>query len=121
MQVKGFRWLGVGCQDLQAMETFCSDVLGLRVLKRSRSGAFVEFELPSGQRFELLGPRSSSFELHNTPVLAFEVDDIDQARRELTDAGIEILGRTRKSAKDAHWFYFRAPDGFVYECQQWYV
>ena len=119
MKVKGFRWVGVGCQDLSAMREFCTNVLGLSTLKESKNGSFVEFETESGQRFEVFGPRSSSYKLHQNPVLAFEVEDIDDARLSLERAGIEILTRTSKRAKEAYWFYFRAPDGFVYEVQQW--
>jgi catechol 2,3-dioxygenase-like lactoylglutathione lyase family enzyme len=121
MRVKSFKWVGVGCADVPAMRRFCGDVLGLKVIKESNGGAFVEFELASGQRFEVFGERSSSFKLHQAPVVAFSVDDIDEARRELEAAGVEILTKTSKRAKEAYWFYFRAPDGFVYEIQQWNV
>lgn len=121
MKVMGFRWMGVGCKDIEAMTTFCSDVLGMKILKKGAGRAFVEYELPSGQRFEIFGPNSRSFRMHSTPVLAFEVDDIEAARRELKAADVEILTRTNKRARDAYWFYFRAPDGFVYECQQWNI
>jgi catechol 2,3-dioxygenase-like lactoylglutathione lyase family enzyme len=121
MRVKSFRWVGVGCNDLPGMRNFCSEVLGLKIIKESKTGAFVEFELESGQRFEVFGAKSSSFRLHQVPVLAFSVDDIDEARRELEAAGIEILTKTSKRARDAYWFYFKGPDGFIYEIQQWNI
>jgi catechol 2,3-dioxygenase-like lactoylglutathione lyase family enzyme len=121
VEIKGFRWMGVACEDINAMTAFCGDVLGMKVLKKGAGGAFIEYELPSGQRFEVFGPRSRSYRLHSAPVLAFEVADIDSARRELKAAGIELLTRTNKRARDAYWFYFRAPDDFVYECQQWNI
>jgi hypothetical protein len=103
------------------MRQFCEESLGLAVLKQSKVGAFVEYELPNRQRFEVFGPRSRSFHLHSNPVVAFSVEDIDEARRHVREGGAELLTRTAKSAADAHWFYFRGPDGNVYECQQWFV
>ena len=119
MKVLEFRWLGVGCEDLDGMKKFCTDVLGLEVIKEGEGRSFVEFQLESGQRFEVFGPKSRHFKLHARPVLAFVVGDIKAARSDLEAAGIEILTRTATYAKEASWLYFRGPDGNVYELQQW--
>ena len=118
-RVLGFRWLGVATADLPGSRAFYEGVLGLRASKEGRGGSFVEFELESGQRFELFGRKSRSYALHQIPVLAFEVDDIRRARAALKRAGVEILTRTATYAEDASWFYFRSPDGIVFEIQQW--
>ena len=48
------------------------------------------------------------------PVPPFEVDDVHHARRELEEAGIEVMGATGRDSR-WEWIHFRAPDGNPYE------
>jgi hypothetical protein len=43
----------------------------------------------------------------------FLVDDVSEARAELSAAGVELLGPGGGTAKEG-WLHFRAPDGNVY-------
>lgn len=82
--------------------------LGLRLITSAR-GEYARFELPSG---------SSTLSLHltdtpvtNSPVLYFEVDNIDRRYQELTKAGIVFDTKP----EDMRWLWrearFRDPSG----------
>jgi len=43
------------------------------------------------------------------------VDDLEAARAELIERGIEFLDETQRAADGNCWSHFRAPDGHVYE------
>jgi hypothetical protein len=43
------------------------------------------------------------------------VGDIEQARQELIDAGVELIGPLRTMENGYAWQHFRGPDGNVYE------
>jgi hypothetical protein len=50
----------------------------------------VQFEVPSGQLFEVFGPESRYYQLHACPVLAFQVEDVRAARKEFKSRGVEL-------------------------------
>jgi catechol 2,3-dioxygenase-like lactoylglutathione lyase family enzyme len=121
MKVRGIRWVGVKTRDFPRLSRFFRQVMGLSpVLERPD---FVVFTLPNGDTFELFGPSGPDppEQFRSNPVVCgFLVDDIERGRRELTAAGIELLGPVQySSSKDGSaWQHFRGPDGIVYElCQ----
>jgi catechol 2,3-dioxygenase-like lactoylglutathione lyase family enzyme len=77
----------------------------------------VQFEVPSGQLFEVFGSESRYYPLHACPVLAFQVDDVRTARKELEAQGVEFITNVEGKESEA-WVYFRGPDGYVYELWQ---
>jgi catechol 2,3-dioxygenase-like lactoylglutathione lyase family enzyme len=115
MRVLGYTWAGVRTSDLQSAAGFFSDVLGLSVIREGK--AMVQFETPSGQLFEVFGPKSSYYRLHACPVLAFQVEDVRAARKELESRGVEFVTDVDGDASEA-WAYFRGPDGYLYELWQ---
>lgn len=115
MHVLGYTWAGVRTADLKPAARFFANVLGFSPIHES--GSFVQFEMPSGQLFEVFGPESRFYKLHSCPVLAFQVEDVREARKELESRGIEFVTDIEGNESEA-WFYFRDPDGYIYELWQ---
>jgi hypothetical protein len=70
MRVLGYTWAGVRSADLKSAAHFFGDVLGL--FRVHDGNGMVQFELPSGQLFEVFGSESRYYPLHACPVLAFK-------------------------------------------------
>ncbi len=115
MRVLGYTWAGVRTSDLKSTARFFEEDLGLSISYRGKG--LVQFELPSGQLFEVFGSESRYYRLHACPVLAFEVEDVRQAKLELASRGIEFETDVEGDDSEA-WTYFRGPDGFLYELWQ---
>ena len=56
MRVFGYTWAGVRTSDPNSSSRFFSDILGLRRVHDGKG--LVQFELPSGQLFEVFGSES---------------------------------------------------------------
>lgn len=115
MRVLGYTWAGVRSSDLQATARFFAESLGLSVSYEGKG--LVQFELPSGQLFEVFGSESRFYRLHTCPVLAFQVEDVRQARVELAARGVQFETEVEGNELEA-WTYFRGPDGYLYELWQ---
>jgi hypothetical protein len=76
-----------------------------------------QFEMPSGQLFEVFAAENRYYHLHTCPVLGFQVDDVRQARGELQAQGVEFETDVLGDEAEA-WTYFRGPDGYLYELWQ---
>jgi catechol 2,3-dioxygenase-like lactoylglutathione lyase family enzyme len=115
MRVLGYTWAGVRTSDLKSTARFFGEDLGLSVSYKGKD--LVQFEMPSGQLFEVFGSESRYYPLHACPVLAFQVEDVREARTELASRGIDFATEIEGDASEA-WTYFRGPDGFLYELWQ---
>ena len=115
MRILGYTWAGVRTASLQSTSQFFSDVLGLPLVHEGKGLA--QFELPSGQIFELFDRSSRFYDLHTCPVLAFQVEDVRAARKELESRGVEFVTAIEGDDSEA-WTYFRGPDGYLYELWQ---
>jgi catechol 2,3-dioxygenase-like lactoylglutathione lyase family enzyme len=115
MRVLGYTWAGVRSADLKSAARFFADVLGISLVRET--GSLAQFEMPSGQLFEVFGAESRYYELHACPVLAFQVEDVRAARRELELRGVEFVTEVEGGEAEA-WIYFRGPDGYLYELWQ---
>lgn len=115
MRVLGYTWAGVRTADLKSATQFFADVLGLSLIHEGKG--MVQFEVPSGQLFEVFGPESRYYQLHACPVLAFQVEDVRAARKELKSQGVEFVTDVEGNDSEA-WTYFRGPDGYLYELWQ---
>ena len=115
MRVLGYTWAGVRTADLKSTARFFADVLGLPLIHEGK--VMVQFEMPSGQLFEVFGPESPYYRLHPCPVLAFQVEDVRAAKKELESRGVEFVTAVDGDASEA-WAYFRGPDGYLYELWQ---
>ena len=115
MRVLGYTWAGVRTADLKSTARFFADVLGLSLVDEREGMA--QFEMPSGQLFEIFDSRSRYYRLHACPVLAFQVEDVRVARKELQLRGVEFATEVEGNDSEA-WTYFRGPDGYLYELWQ---
>jgi catechol 2,3-dioxygenase-like lactoylglutathione lyase family enzyme len=116
MQVRNIRWVGIPAQDYGAMVAFLRQVLGLRVNFEEPTTA--EFSTSEGDEIQVMAPGDPYFDFFTRyaagPVPLFEVDDVHGARRELEQAGAEVIGVTSRDST-WEWIHFRAPDGNLYE------
>ena len=116
MKVTGLSWGGVRTERFSEMSSFLEKVMGLEI--DHQDDALADFALPNGDRFEVFGPADTDNPHFTTgPVVGFGVSDLDGARQELEDAGIELIGPIREGA-GLRWAHFRGPDGNVYEITQ---
>ena len=115
MRVLGYTWAGVRTRDLNSSSRFFSDILGLQRVHDDKG--LVQFELPSGQLFELFSSESRYYEFHNCPVVGFQVEDVRAAKREMESKGVDFMTDVFGDDKEA-WAYFRGPDGYLYEIWQ---
>lgn len=112
MKILGLAWLGTRAADFDATVRFAEDVLGLN--RAFEDDGVVGFKLPDGSLFEIFAPGvPAGGHPPEGLVGGFEVDDLTAARAELDAAGMEV-GELQTAGGGA-WFYFRAPDGNLYE------
>jgi hypothetical protein len=69
MRVLGYTWAGVRTSDLESTAHFFDDLMGFSQCWRDKG--VVQFEMPSGQLFEIFGSESRYYGLRACPVLAF--------------------------------------------------
>ncbi len=115
MKVQGFSWAGAPTAELQATARFFHEVLALPSPEVYIENGIVLFNFPNGQLFELFGPGSSGKELMSTPGIAFDVDEIAQARADLQAKAVRFLTDIETASGDDAWCYFEGPDGFLYQ------
>ncbi|MEZ5102009.1 MAG: hypothetical protein R3C15_19850 [Thermoleophilia bacterium] len=105
MRVEGILWVGRRTARLDAMAGFLERSLGLERVAADEGRAL--FQAVNGDLVELYGPAEGGEELADGPVVEFAVEDLEQARRELAAAGVEVV------ADGYTWLHVRAPDGTV--------
>jgi len=115
MRVLGYTWAGVRTADLKSAERFFADALGLPLIHRGKG--MIQFEMPSGQLFEVFSSENRYYRLHACPVLAFQVEDVRASKKELESHGVEFVTDIEGDESEA-WAYFRGPDGYLYELWQ---
>ena len=76
---------------------------------------FAGFRLENDTEVEVYRPEEEFHAFFTSgPVVAFLVDDADEARATMEAAGIEFLGPIQR-ADNTCWNHFKAPDGTVFE------
>ncbi|MBV9101395.1 MAG: VOC family protein [Candidatus Dormibacteraeota bacterium] len=114
MKVLGLVWLGTRTDRFQETASFFENVLGFTPMA-TEDGVHV-FALPNADVVEVFSAdRKASAHLSTGPVIGFLVPDLDDARSELSAAGVEILHEGKAAMRANRWFQFRAPDGNIYE------
>ncbi len=98
MRILGYSWMGIYTEDFEAAIGFFAEKLGLPLEWREQDADFAAFRLPSGQLFEVCGPRwAATHEEYNgvhpttSPILGLEVEDVEAAREELMRRGVEFV------------------------------
>jgi catechol 2,3-dioxygenase-like lactoylglutathione lyase family enzyme len=118
MEVRGLHWAGVRTANFPAAVRFFRDMLGLSLEDHNEAATVAGFRLPSGQLFEVFGPASRYYPLHERPVFGFDVDDVVAARAEMEAAGVEFVTDVASSHTGEAWTYFRGPERVLYELTQ---
>ena len=114
MQVKGIIWVGSVAEDLNATAAFFAQHLGMTIT--DEVPGFTRLAIQNGDRVELFGPNSVEHDhLDTGPVAGFWVEDIEEAQRELQNAGVDGVTELEHGSDGHRWFYFQAPDGRFYE------
>ena len=114
MQVKGIIWVGSATENLNETAAFFAQHLGTKIT--DEVPGFTRLVTQNGDRVELFGPNSVEHDQLDTgPVAGFWVDDIEEAQRELRNAGVDGVTELEHGPDGHRWFYFRAPDGRFYE------
>ena len=116
VKVKGYSWVGVGVDDFDGALSFFTNVLGLRQAIVDDRGVAI-LEVADGQLLEVFGPGTKGHKLNSTPVVAFEVDDVEAARDELLANGVEMLGEVGRW-NGFEWAYFRGPAGHIFSIKK---
>lgn len=109
----GIVWMGVRTPHHDALRMMLGDVMGMQVAKQDQDVTW--FELPGGEGIQIYGASDSDHTFFGEgPTVGFLVDDFDEARATMLDAGIEFIGEPQT---DGHrsWNHFRGPDGNIYE------
>ena len=122
MRIVGYSWVGVYADDFEAIIGFFTDKLGLQLEWRQEDTDFAGFRLPSGQLLEVFGPRwADTHEQYDgahpstSPILGFEVEDVEAAREELMRRDVEFVTEALEFEGGASSAKFLGPDGQVYE------
>jgi catechol 2,3-dioxygenase-like lactoylglutathione lyase family enzyme len=113
MNVKGLIWLGLRTTQFEEMAKFFRDVMGMQLIREE--AGLAGFRLINQTQVELYRLEEEFHTFFTTgPVVAFHVDDVEEARATMEAAGIEFIGPIQRAGKTS-WNHFRAPDGTVFE------
>jgi predicted enzyme related to lactoylglutathione lyase len=112
MEVLGLSWMGIRVTELAAARSFM-ERLGLQ--HERTEGEMSVFTAKNGDTVEMFGPGDEDHRHFDTgPVVGFQVEDIESARKALEAGGVELIGGIERGGGMA-WAHFRGPEGFVYE------
>ena len=112
MEVLALSWMGVRVTDLTAARSFMQR-LGLK--HEHTEGEMSVYTAKNGDTVELFGPGDADHRHFDTgPVVGFQVDHIEAARKELETGGVEFIGGVERGG-GMTWAHFRGPEGFVFE------
>jgi catechol 2,3-dioxygenase-like lactoylglutathione lyase family enzyme len=109
---------GVVMQNLTEAQLFFSLVMKMPYARSDASSGFAHFELPAGHLFEVFGPNNNWGRLTPYATIAFEVEEVGQARRELEAKGVEFVGDRVVTDSGEAFTYFRGPDGYLYKLRK---
>ena len=116
VEFRGISWAGVPVDDFDAAMSFFRDRLGIPVSRVNEDRQYAHFRMANGDLVELFGPENPYKEHHRNVVIALQVQDIAEARAELTSRGVEFVTEIRTWEHEA-WCYFVGPDGLLFEIQ----
>jgi catechol 2,3-dioxygenase-like lactoylglutathione lyase family enzyme len=113
MKVKGLVWLGLRTAQFEETVKLFRDVMGMELIRDEPQIA--GFQLTNNTQVEVYRPEEEFHSFFTSgPVVAFLVDNVDEARAEMEAAGIEFIGPIQRAGSTS-WNHFRAPDGTVFE------
>jgi catechol 2,3-dioxygenase-like lactoylglutathione lyase family enzyme len=109
-------WIGIVCDDLESQRRFYRDVLGLKELKSGEDFVWFDFDR---NLLELLAKSPRPQYDCRRVSFAFEVDDINAARAEFIDRGVEAVTEIEGGPQSLqYWAYFKDAEGNLFELVQ---
>jgi glyoxylase I family protein len=116
--------VAVICADYAVSKHFYTETLGLTVIRevyRAERGSYkLDLALPDGSQIELFSfpqppPRPDAPEAQGLRHLAFAVDDLGAAVRELESKGVAVEPIRVDEHTDRRYTFFKDPDGLPLE------
>lgn len=121
MRIEKINWAGLLVENFDAGVEFFLSTLGLSLEKLYEDKQVAQFRLPSGQLFEVFGPknieRKEKYRFFNGVSLGFEVDNLEEAREKLVQDGVNFVTEVESSQKDS-WAMFLGPEKRLFQIQQ---
>jgi catechol 2,3-dioxygenase-like lactoylglutathione lyase family enzyme len=128
VKVKRVGYVGVRTPELEETTWFFRDVLGLEAAGEDDTVTFTRLPTHRRDLVEVYSPDHRDERMIPNDVdfmIAFVVDDVEQARAEMLAAGLrcgEIVWAAKEFDSpeygDFAWFFVRAPDGRAYAIEQ---
>jgi catechol 2,3-dioxygenase-like lactoylglutathione lyase family enzyme len=112
-------FISVPVTDLERSTAWYRDTFGLEQITER---GFPEFQLGENVSLYLIDMPSigQEFSSPHTAHIALRVPDVEEARKELEERGIEFEGETRDSSV-CHMAFFRDPDGNAFMLHRRYA
>ena len=121
MVVDGYRWVGLLTDEFDETVSFYVDVLGFTLESLDEAKYVARFSLPSGQEFEVYGPRNrirhAKYRAMEGPVVGLDVDDVAEARHEMMSHGIRFLTDVETNGDGVARAFFVGPGDQLYTIQ----
>ena len=121
MDVLRIGYVGVRTAEVERTTAFFRDVLGLEAAGENQTVTFTRLPAHGHDLIEVYAPGHDDERMIPQGVdfmIAFVVDDVEQALTEVKAAGLEIIGDLVWAAPAFGWFFVRAPDGRAYAIEQ---
>jgi catechol 2,3-dioxygenase-like lactoylglutathione lyase family enzyme len=115
MKILGIGWLGL-VSDRSETRQFYKEVLGLNLLEEKPAYAY--YKINEKEFLEIL-PADSPLgrrQRNGAPAIGFLVEELDNAVKELMEAGVEFkseIEEWRSDTEQHRWIYFEDPDGIT--------
>ncbi len=121
MQVSKINWAGLLVENFNDALNFFKQTLGLPMENLYAEKQIAQFRLPSGQLFELFGPknrkRKEKYKFFKGIALGFEVSNLDEVNKKLKDNKVKYITDVESSSHDS-WSMFLGPENNVLQVQQ---
>ncbi len=112
MRVKGLAWVGIQTDRFEDMQAMLAAVLG--VPPPVQEEGFALWSLPNGDLVELFA-NGTKPTFGMAPVVGFQVDDLEAARKDAERAGAVVVGGYGPNDDGYASLHLRAPDGTIFE------
>ena len=113
MKIEGLVWVGTRTSNFEQMVSLFRDVMGLTPTLMDPGQAISD--MPNGDRLEVFNSVGTHNAFMTHPITGFLVENLEAARAEMEEKGIEFIGPIHEGLDGYAWSHFRAPDGFIYE------
>ncbi len=120
---EGITWVATCTERFDETLAFFRDTLGLEFTDQGTATVDTQFaryakcSVGEGVEFEILESTAASLGRFPGPIVSFTVDDLDEALKNVTLHGGEVVAGPIES-DPWRWVYVRAPDGSAYQMQE---